>query len=286
MSPKTLVIGHNGHVGGCFYRRLLSVFPDLIGTSRRGAYPLDLLNPQINFSLEGYSWALIAAGYATPQRCMENYALCRQIDLEGVLSLAKQCVQKGVTPIIFSTTQVFDGSEPCYYPESKTSPVNWYGMLHAEREEKFLDKLRGNCLILRLCRVYGNNSGIISELIRELMQKLTIDAAVDQILQLVSVEEVISCLFDLQKRDARGIYQICPKESVSRYEIACYIARTLGLSAECVRPITMSQIDNIPRPKFTFLASCQQVQSWRKGVDTVVNQHRGRAMEECEGAFL
>jgi len=283
--PKSIVIGCTGFIGRHFYHHLQNYYPDIIGTDRRGKTALDLKNPQLTFDVGGHSWAIIATGYATPKRCYDDYSLCRQLDLDGVVNLSKQLVDKGIIPVIFSTSQVFDGSQSLYYPESKTSPVNLYGVIHAEREERLLEELKGRCLILRLCRVYAANGGTVLDIITELMQRGEITAATDQILQLVNIEEVMAAIFALQSANKRGIYQISPEDSVSRYEMACYIAQELGVSVSNVKKITMSDIDNIPRPKCAFLASCYNVQSWKEGVDQVVKQYRKIALGKCQESF-
>ena len=285
MLPKSLIIGVNGFIGSNFFNALTLCYPDIIGTSKKGEVTLDLLEPNISFSLDGYSWALIAAGYATPQRCYADPNLCEKIDLKGVLTLSKQLLKEGVTPVMFSTTQVFDGSLPLYYPDSQTSPVNLYGKIHADREERLLHELHGDCLILRLCRVFAKEQGMICEIVNELKQKQEVFAATDQMLQIVSVEEVISCVFDLQRANERGIFQICPEDHVSRYKMSCFIAKELGLPPEGVKPIVMSDIDDIPRPKIAHLASCYKVQPWKTGVINVVDQYRKKAVEECHGSL-
>ncbi len=274
MPPKSIIVGCTGFIGKHFYSYLKNYYPDIIGTNRLGEVVLELKDPQVTFEVGDNSSAIIAAGYATPQRCYQDYSYCRAIDLDGVLNLTKQLVDRGITPIVFSTSYVFDGSKPLYYPESTTSPVNLYGALLAEREEKLLEELKGNCIILRLSRVYASDEGIIVDMIKELMETGRIRAATDQMLQLVNIEEVMFAVFALQKANKRGIYQICPEDSVSRYDMACYIAQQLGFSPSDVTKITMNEIDNIPRPKSAFLASCYKVRSWKEGVDQIVSQYR------------
>lgn len=273
LPPKSIVVGSNGFIGSAFIEALSTYYPEVIGTSRRGFPALDLANPQLDFELKGSTWALIAAGYATPQRCVKDAAYCRTVDLDGVVNLSKQFLQQGVTPVILSTSHVFSGEEPIYYPHSKTSPVNAYGKLHAQRETQLLRELDGECLILRLCRVYTTNHGVPFEIMNQLAERGEISAATDQILQLVGVDAVISCIFELQQQERRGIFQICPKDWASRYMVACYIADLMGYGQGCVKPICMSEIDDISRPKYIHMESCNPVRSWKEGVKQVVKRY-------------
>lgn len=275
--PKTCVIGKNGFLGSHFFNHYKQFYPDIIGTTKEGEYAIDLSNPKVSFPLEGYSWALIAAGFATPQKCHKYPEVAKKCDIEGTLRLARELNQKDIIPIIFSTAYVFDGKEKQYFSDTPHSPVNIYGKLYAERERRLLDELKKNCLIVRTCRVYGEKKGdrtILDSMIDRLMHQQKIEAAVDQILQLVSVQEVIACISNLQNKNARGIYQICSKNGVSRYDVAKYLASSLELCEAMITPVKMSAFDKINRPRVVNMVSCFPVKSWKKGADCLVSQYR------------
>ena len=272
--PKSSVVGSTGFIGSHLFNELKKHYPDLIGTSRNEQPFLDLRRPTINFSTKGYRWAIIAVGYSTPQRCIQEPDLCWQVDIDGTMELCREFIVRGITPVVLSTTQVFDGEQEVYYPHSPTSPTNMYGEIHAKREEILMREMADDCLIIRLCRIYGPHQNVMHEIVQKLLNRGEVEAAVDQELQLASIEELSNCLFDLQAQDARGIFQICPKEPANRYEMACYIAEGLGMERSCVKAISMSDIDNIPRPKSAYLASFCEIKEWKEGVDELIKCYR------------
>ncbi|MCP5468966.1 MAG: sugar nucleotide-binding protein [Chlamydiales bacterium] len=212
MPPKTAIFGKGGLIGSHLFDYYQSFYPDLLGTDRTA---FDLRNPQLSFSLEGYKWAIIAAGFATPQRCLSNPDLVEAIDVRGMRTVVHALQKRDVTPILFSTAYVYDGKEECYYPDTPTTPLNAYGQLHADREKEL-----GGCLFLRLGRVYGEDErSIIGSIAAQLIRGEVVRAAVDQELQLVHVEDVVSNAITFCITRGKRNSPPLPEGGVSSYEL-------------------------------------------------------------------
>src|SRR6516162_3545969 len=158
--PKTAVIGAGGYLGRHFLARYQGVYPDTLGVDVAGPWKhlLDLAKPDIRLmklAQSGYEYAIIAAAVTGLARCEQDVAFTRALNVTGTLELAKQLADEGVTPVFFSTDNVFDGKEGGYVDEAPTNPVNQYGAQKAEVERRLPEVSRGRYLIARLGKVFG-----------------------------------------------------------------------------------------------------------------------------------
>lgn len=278
MKPiSSAIIGKDGIIGRAFFQYHSRFYPDLCAAGRED---LDLGKPDLKFLKQECSWAIIAAGWGTPQRCVDNPALARKLDYDGVLNLSRMLAKRGVTPIFFSTTYIFDGKESLYFPNSPASPTNEYGALHADREKRLMEELDGNCLIIRLSRVLGERS-LVHEMCEQLLKKQIIHAAVDQVLYLVTTSDIVDGVTALQQANKRGIFHICQDEGITRYELARYLAKELFLSEALVHPIKLKEVSRIGRPERIKMLSSIKVRPWKEGVDAILKQYRVVFNMEC-----
>jgi dTDP-4-dehydrorhamnose reductase len=269
---KTLVIGAKGFLGRHFH----TFYPECLGTHHvlaPGFETLDLFHPHLDWLKEHYPFAIIAGGIVNPKKCNEESYLC---NVEGPLLLGKLLVERGTLPIFFSSDYVFDGTQPFYTSASLHSPLNLYGKQKAELEVRLLQELQGNCLIIRLSKVYGTTKGdgtLFDEMTATLVQKKPLFAAHDQIFAPMSVEEVVQGVAELQKKRARGLFQFAGPLSASRYEMASYLAQDLGRE-ELVKRISLDDLnDGIVRPKCTYLHSTVFAAPWKEGINKMVREY-------------
>lgn len=269
---KTLVIGAKGYLGKHFF----AFYSDCLGTHHLpalGLETLDLFHPQIDWLKEDCPFAIIAGGICNPKRCDEKSYLC---NVEGSLALGKLLVKRGTVPIFFSSDYVFDGTQPFYTEASLRSPLNLYGKQKAELEVRLLQELGGNCLIIRLSKVYGTTKGdgtLFDEMAATLAKKKPLHAASDQIFAPISVGEVVQGVAALQKKNARGLFQFAGPLCASRYEMASFLAKLLA-SEELVEKISLDDLnDGIKRPKRTHLHSEVQAVPWMDGVNKIAREY-------------
>ncbi|MFN0065602.1 MAG: SDR family oxidoreductase [Chlamydiales bacterium] len=258
----------------------MSYFPRAIGSDYRNG--IDLRDPQLTISLEGITHALILGGMANPRKCEEYKKESYQCNVEGPLRLGRALLMKGIMPLFFSTDYVFDGKEESYSVDALPTPLNEYGRQKAELEKRA--KQLG-AIIIRLSKVYGVERGdgsFFDEMLALLEAGKKIPAAVDQFVNLISVQEVIEGIALLCQHNLPGIYHLSGKECESRYTIANLVATKLNISLDQIIPIKLADLDSFTRPSRVFLQPTFPAKSWREGVEQIVSRNGKRVLGWCE----
>lgn len=267
------MIGAQGYLGSNVYKALLPYYPDLIGTHHSGKYAISLEKPEINFSLEGYRYALIAAGIRYIHVCEDDYERSHYINVEKTLELGKNLVDRGVIPIFCSTDYVFDGQQEIYKTTCPTSPMNAYGRLKAELEQKASEL---GALTVRISKIYGLKKGdktLFDVMADSFMNNKPIQAAVDQVFAPITIDDVVSNLLDLLRMEAVGIQHIAGPTFATRIEMARSVAKALGKSDNLIIPVSISNFDHINRPKKVILRASLPALSWEEGVQIITRQY-------------
>ena len=196
---------------------------------------------------------MIAAAVTKIDRCEKEKTLTRKINVDGTISLIRQLNKTGIMPIFLSSDYVFDGTkENGYSDEDTLSPCTEYGREKAEVEEE-LKKSNSPYLIIRLCKTFdlikGTNT-LLNEMAASLFKKKEIRAASDQIFSPTWVKDVVNAVLKTQRLGLLGAVNVCSPELWSRYDLAISIAKTLGLSENLIKKVSLDDIFNNPkRPK-------------------------------------
>lgn len=257
MVHALIIIGSKGFIGGYFRK----AFPNALAIDRS---ELDLLNPQICFSTEGYRFAIIAAGIGNPRKCEQDPKTSYLCNVKGTLKLGLELWQRGVFPVFFSTDYVFDDN-------LKVSPLNMYGKQKKELEER---ASHFPSLTLRLSKVYGIEKGdntLFDEMAAKLMRNETVLAAKDQVFSPICVSDVIRQTVTLLENGTQGVVNLFGPSFASRLHMAQTLAKHLRVNAELVKEISLADLkDGIQRPKFLKLYSTFPALSWEEGIKQVV----------------
>src|SRR5262249_54891367 len=149
----------------------------------------------------GHHYAVITAAVTGLARCEQDREYTRARNVTGTLDLARQLAEEGVTPVFFSTDNVFDGRGGPYPDEAPTSPPNEYGAQKAEVERRLPEVCRGRCLILRLGKVFGLVRGdrtLLDEMADRLTKGQEVAAARDMVFCPVLVGDVVRAVLALE----------------------------------------------------------------------------------------
>jgi dTDP-4-dehydrorhamnose reductase len=256
--PKTAVIGAGGYIGRHLLAAYQAVDPDALGVDVVGDWPylVDLAAPDIRplrLRESGYQYAVIAAAVPGLARCEQDREYTRARNVTGTLELARQLVEIGVTPVFFSSDNVFDGREGGYADDAPTNPPNEYGRQKADVERRLPEVTRGRYLIARLGKVFGLVRGdrtLLDEMAGRLTQGQEVAAARDQILTPVWVGDVVRAVTALQAAGATGLFNVCSPEVWSRFDLAVAVARALRANEALVKGISLDDLhEPFGRPK-------------------------------------
>jgi len=209
----------------------------------------------------GISQAILCGGQTRIAACEDDPAGTRRVNVDGTLRLAEALSRLGLTVVWFSSDYVFDGAAALYSDDAPTSPLNEYGRQKAEVERRLPGVCGGDCLILRLGKVYGTTPGdgsLLAEMAALLCAGREVRAARDQIFCQVHVDDMAAAVLalqgSLQDVAARGSLNLCAPGARSRLDIARLVAGTFGAPENLVREISLDDLrEGFMRPKRVVL---------------------------------
>lgn len=195
---------------GQVQRAVLDVFPDVIVNCAAMSHPTDVdANPELAEKL--------------------NIALP-----EALAFLADHV---GARLIHLSTDMVFDGTAAPYKNTDVPMPLNLYGQTKLLAEKKVLKAAAPSSVVLRISHVSGNSltthRSLHEKLLRQWAKGIKTPQSNNDIKRPLSVERLSSLLCEIcERQKLSGIYHFAGLESLSRYDMACSIAKYFGLDPD------------------------------------------------------
>jgi dTDP-4-dehydrorhamnose reductase len=187
---------------------------------------VDLADPAaLRTLLSQNRWQAIVncAAVSEPGDCERDPAQAHalNIGLPGVLAAFAR--ERAVRLVHVSTEQVFDGEHAPYAPEDPVRPINLYGRLKAESEQR-VHELAPEAVTVRAPLLMGNSpSGrrsLHERLLAEWMAGRVPKLFRDEIRQVAHADDLAEVLLDLVERTALvGVYHWAGAEAASRWEL-------------------------------------------------------------------
>jgi len=222
-----------------------------------------------------------AAAERRPDIVDTNPSLARALNVTATETIAQACATHGAFMLYISTDYVFDGSNPPYYPDSPTHPLNEYGSLKLEGERRVASILdegeraypaAPRAAILRIPLLYGPVETLGECSVTELASLLAKRApcAVEHWarrypLHVDDVAAAIMAIIDAaaarpdglsarrshagaSSRAGLPIFLLSGPVAYTKYEMLMAMARVLGIDASFAKP-DASPPRGAPRPK-------------------------------------
>ena len=152
--------------------------------------------------------------------CELNSALSRTLNYTVPSALCDLQKQHDFHLVHLSSNAVYDGETPLYSETSKHKPVNKYGELKSEAD-RYLLKHSLKCTILRPITMYGQLLGDqrhnpFSFFFGKLQQNEDITAVNDVFVNMLHIDQLISCLDVVLRDGIQGEFNIAGKDIVNR----------------------------------------------------------------------
>lgn len=179
-----------------------------------------------------------SAAQRFPDKVENDYAASYELNVTASKKLAALADADGCAFVFISTDYVFDGQKPPYSETDKPNPLNKYGVTKAEAEEAVLS-VKPDAIILRVPVLYGgekyDGESAVSVLLKLLADTSRPSKVSDYEIRYPShTRDIASIVVQLAKRrlldsGVAGVYQWCGSEPLTKYQMVCIIAKTLGL---------------------------------------------------------
>jgi dTDP-4-dehydrorhamnose reductase len=257
-SRPILITGATGTLGQAFAR---------ICGKRGLAYhllsraQLDISEPaSVAAALDQYEpWAVVnAAGYVRVDQAETEAERCERENVTGPALLARECANRKLRLISFSSDLVFDGLKGSPYVESDNpSPLNVYGRSKAKAEGRVLEVFP-EALMIRTSAFFGPWDGFnfVYSVLNDLADGRTIVAADDITVSPTYVPDLVNVTLDLMIDDEQGIWHLANTGVMTWAQFARLVAEKAGFRSEKIEGRSGHALGYVaPRPLFTPLAS-------------------------------
>jgi len=186
------------------------------------------------------------AGVKDIYRCEAEPNVCHSINVLGTKNLLQLSNQVNALFVYISSDYVFDGKNGDYKENDPRNPTQIYGRTKAEAEELVAQSENG--VICRTAGVYGLDSPrptFLEFVINNLVKGQSLDLYNDLNNSPTYLPDLcfgIRKVIELQKP---GIYHVCGRNSINRYEFGVEIAKYYRFDPAYLRPTAGSQNESL-----------------------------------------
>lgn len=186
----------------------------------------------------------------------KNYSIAAQVNIEGTENILWAARDYHAKVVYISTNAVFDGLNPPYSEDDKCQPVNRYGSIKRQAEERVMQR-RGEWQIIRPFLLYGwpwpngNRGNWATIIIDKLSKGEQLKLVNDVVWQPTYVVDCALAIWQLSTQKG-GIYHVASDERATLYDFGLKVAKVWGLDSSLLAPVDSSEFATMaPRPKDT-----------------------------------
>ena len=174
-----------------------------------------------------------------------------RINCQAPAVLAGAAAEAHIPFVFFSTENIFDGTSGPYSEEFPASPLSVYGRTKWQGEMA-VQKAHPGALILRTTVVYGFDpaeKNFLYSLRRAALERRTVRAPIDQISTPTYNKDLALAAIRLVEARRNGVFHVCGRELLSRYDFAIAAIHAMGLNASFLTGVTTAELKQVaPRP--------------------------------------
>ncbi len=174
------------------------------------------------------------------------------INVVGVENLVEAARKVGARFIHVSSDYVFDGKNGPYAEDAKPNPISYYGKSKLASENAA--RMGGIAhAIVRTIVLYGTGLQVKNNFVLWVLQSLRsgqrIRVVDDQVSNPTHVSDLAHAIVRIFEMERTGVYHVCGRESLSRYDFAIKTAKVFGLDCSLIDRIKTSALaQSAPRP--------------------------------------
>ena len=196
------------------------------------------------------------AAYNFVDKAEEDSRSAFSVNGSGVENLALICKKQNIFMVHYSTDYVFDGKKLDFYGEDDIpQPLNVYGKSKLHGEEA-IKKHLVNFLILRVSWVIGSGKqNFLYKLVQWAQQNRVLKISADEVSIPTFTEDIVKITLLSLDKQLRGLYHAASSGYCSRYELAKYFIKKIGLK-NLIIPVPLSTLNiKTQRPLFSAISN-------------------------------
>lgn len=185
------------------------------------------------------------AAYTNVDGAEGDKELCRAINRDGTLNVAKAAQKYGAKLVYISTDYVFDGkdTEP-FETDSPKAPCNHYGVTKLEGEIAAAENCE-KCFIVRISWVFGiNGKNFVKTMLRLAKERAELTVVCDQIGSPTYTPDLSELICEMIKTEKYGVYHATNENYCSWAEFAAEIMCLAGEKTRII-PVASSEYKTV-----------------------------------------
>ncbi len=200
------------------------------------------------------------AAISNPQKCEQQPALARTVNVEATKQLAELAVD--IPFIYFSSDQVFDGQRGNYDESDEVNPVNLYGETKAAPESFVLRNPRHTVIRTSLNGGVSptGDRGFNESLKNAWIAKQSLKLFTDEYRCPLPASTTVRAVWELIHQQQAGLFHLAGRTALSRYEIGQLLASCWTTLEPQFEPSSVHDYQGPRRPPDLSM-NCQKVQS-------------------------
>lgn len=257
---KILVFGGSGLIGSRI-RQLLQTKYQIIAPSHLQVNVGDKKQIEQIINKSKPDYVIYATGISSLDQAEQYPKLAYLLNAQAPAFIAKFAASLNIPILYFSTDAVFDGSKSNkpYLEDDKTHPLSEYGKSKLLGEQEVMNASKRN-FVVRVIMVYSpeftKRKRFVQIVLETLKKKEKFYGVVDQMVNPIYVDDVVSSVDLLIKSGSYGIYHLGAKDYVTNYEFIKELAKTFNLNENLVIGISLEEFSKekcAPRNKYCWL---------------------------------
>lgn len=245
---KVLVFGSDGMLGDYFCNMAEEKGYEVLRNDRATGGADITEEQQVRdtiYSLNPH-YVVNCAAYTNVEKAEDEKEVAFKVNADAPLYMAKVCKELNIPFVHISTDYVFGENKTDGYVEEYKGfkPLNVYGESKLKGETNILEQ-EGKSYILRTSWLFGPHATNFIEKISQKAKELPeLKVVTDEVGCPTFVKDLSHViLLSLKEEIAPGIYHVCSKDSLSRYDFAEEILEVQGIET----PILPCSLDDFPR---------------------------------------
>lgn len=255
-SARIVFTGITGLLGGYFLKKKQRGF-EVIGVSRKN-FDITDKKKVFDFIQKTKPQIIIhAASLGNVDYCEQHPTEAYKVNVEGTQNIIDAAKEVNAKIIFLSSNAIYDGDNAPYDEKSNPNPIDVYGKTKVEGE-KLVKKSNLDFVIVRLITMYGWPNSIgrgnpVTWVIDNLKRGERINVVNDVYNNHLWADQAAEVIWKIIKGNIKDdIYNIAGADCISRYDLACKVAKVFGLDSSLITPVDSSFFKGIAkRPKNT-----------------------------------
>lgn len=226
------------------------------------------------------------AGMTTVDDCETDEGRANEINSVGALNVAIAAQNCGAQMVHISTDHLWDGQKEMVVEQAAPTPLNAYARSKLLAEQQVLAQF-ADALIVRT-NFFGWGTTLKRSLAEWVLAKLARHEQLrmfnDVYITPILINDLVDIIMLLAAQGASGVYNVCGRDRVSKYEFGKMLAAEFGYEAAAITPISVKDFPLVAeRPSDMSLSSKKVEQFLGRLMPPVIEGVRRMVQLEKQG---